>query len=50
MQSAAALADAREVLSSGNQRDNSKENKENIDVEKETGTCKSQTKIMVRCS
>ncbi|XP_014753766.1 transcription factor MYB3R-1 isoform X2 [Brachypodium distachyon] len=46
VQSAAALADAREVLSSGNQRDNSKENKENIDVEKETGTCKSQTKIM----
>jgi hypothetical protein len=53
VQSAAALADAREVLASGSRCDNrdfDKENKENIDVETETGTSKSQTKLMVRSS
>ena len=53
VQSAAALADAREVLASGSRcdsRNSDKENKENIDAEKKAGTSKSQTKIMVRSS
>jgi hypothetical protein len=53
VQSAAAFADAREVLASGSRcdsKDFDKENKENIDAENETGTSKTQTKIMVRSS
>lgn len=49
VQSASALADAREVLASGSRcdkRDFDKENKENIDTENGSGTSKSQTKIM----
>lgn len=49
VQSAAAFADAREVLASGSRcdsKDFDKENKENIDAENETGTSKTQTKIM----
>jgi len=57
VQSAAALADAREVLASGSRSGSrfddincDKENKENIESKNETGTSKSQTKIMVRGS
>lgn len=53
VQSASALADAREVLASGSQCGNKnfdEENKENIDAENETGTGKPQNKIMVRSS
>uniref|UniRef100_A0A453EHW6 Uncharacterized protein n=1 Tax=Aegilops tauschii subsp. strangulata TaxID=200361 RepID=A0A453EHW6_AEGTS len=49
VQSASALADAREVLASGSQCGNKnfdEENKENIDAENETGTGKPQNKIM----
>ncbi|VAH59264.1 hypothetical protein VPH35_043797 [Triticum aestivum] len=49
VQSASALADAREVLASGSQcgnKDFDEENKENVDAENETGTGKPQNKIM----
>uniref|UniRef100_A0ACD5VWQ3 Uncharacterized protein n=1 Tax=Avena sativa TaxID=4498 RepID=A0ACD5VWQ3_AVESA len=49
VQSASALADAREVLASRGRSDNrnsDEENKENVDAENETGTSKPQTKIM----
>lgn len=50
--SAAALAEAREVLASGNRcddRNSDKENRGNTDAKKEPGTSKLQTKVMV-CS
>uniref|UniRef100_A0ACD5VD53 Uncharacterized protein n=1 Tax=Avena sativa TaxID=4498 RepID=A0ACD5VD53_AVESA len=49
VQSASALADAREVLASRGRcddRNSDEENKENVDAENETGTSKPQTKIM----